>query len=170
VEIAKQMVLRKVRKDGESAIGCTTFATFFYSLRSDLSKYGSYSLHIHMFRYIHKHYLFSIILFIFVSKYSHKLTYIYSIWCKTNIFFILANICCKYSFWNEYSQNFKEMSHSREYSLAKFLHTSKYWLAYIRILAHFCFVLLQTIGSFWKYSLYFASKYVLWSEISKIFA
>jgi hypothetical protein len=42
VEIAKQMVLRKVRKM-ENQLGCAVFATFFYCFKANLSKYGSYS-------------------------------------------------------------------------------------------------------------------------------
>jgi len=39
-----------------SHLGCAVYATFFYSLRSE---YGSYSLHIRMFRYIRKHHFFA---------------------------------------------------------------------------------------------------------------
>jgi hypothetical protein len=37
----------------------TVFATFFIRFEANLSEYGSYSLHIRMFRYIRKHQLFA---------------------------------------------------------------------------------------------------------------
>jgi hypothetical protein len=41
-------------------VGCAVFATgFFMRFEANLSEYGSYSLHIRMFRYIRKHYLFA---------------------------------------------------------------------------------------------------------------
>ncbi len=59
---------------------------FFHSLRSKSKRiYGSYSLHIRMFRYIHKHHLFASFVFIFASKYSHRFAYKYSIWCKKHV-------------------------------------------------------------------------------------
>jgi hypothetical protein len=66
-----------------------------------------------------------------------------------------ANICLrffsswrifasKYSFRSEYSQQFKRISHSGEYLLAKYSHTSEYSLVNIRIpaiFAPYCFEL-----------------------------
>jgi hypothetical protein len=44
---------------------------FFIRFEANLIEYGSYSLHISMFRYIRKHTLFAS----FASKYSHRFTY-----------------------------------------------------------------------------------------------
>jgi hypothetical protein len=82
----------------------------------------------------------------------------------------------KYSLGSEYSQNFERISRS-----------SEYWLANIHIQVNIRLQIFATYGFklyrkgftrlrpqlifvFWKYSLHFASKYSLCSEINKIFA
>ncbi len=40
-------------------VGCAVFTTFFIRFQTNLSEYGSYSLHIRMFRYIRNHHLFA---------------------------------------------------------------------------------------------------------------
>jgi hypothetical protein len=85
---------------------------FFIRFESNLSEYGSYSLHIHMFRYIH------IIRLIFGSKYSQGLEYKYSISCKTN------TCCNKYSLQSEYLQS--------EYLLNIF----SYWQIFFKIFVY----------------------------------
>ncbi len=109
-------------------------------------EYGSYLLHICLCWYIRKHNLLAHSL-IFASKYSHKFTYEYSIWCKTNtcwskyslqskyllhIFSYWANICLKIFILKHIYAKLQEVSHS-----------SKKWLANICILANFCYILLQ---------------------------
>ncbi len=116
---------------------------------ANLSKYGSYSLHIHMFWYIRKHH--------FVTSFAvYSLQNIYRD-SHTNIQFdekihVTGNICfrvnirlrfshsgdfaSKYSFTSEYSQAsftfnrtfFCKYSHTSEYSLCKYLLTSEYSL------------------------------------------
>jgi hypothetical protein len=109
--------------------------------KANLSEYRSYSLHICMFRYIRKHILFASFasyslenirtnLHINIqsdakntccSEYSLQSEYSHKIFTYWQIF------ASKYSFRSEYLQNFMQISHSREYSLAN-----------IRIQANIC--------------------------------
>jgi hypothetical protein len=104
---------------------------FFIRFEANPSEYGSYSLHICMFRYIHKHHLFASF-----ASYSLQTVCTDS---HTNILFDAKKTCCSvyllqsehsrtilsywrifaslYSFRSEYSQNFQRISHSSEYSL-----------------------------------------------------
>ncbi len=110
-----------------------------------------------MFRYIRIHHIFASI----ASKYSHKFSYKYSIWCKINtcwsVIRFRANNCfnifsywrifpSKYLFWSKHSQNFKRNLHSSWYSLAN-----------IRIQANVCFQI-------FAYKRMFASQYLHQSE------
>jgi hypothetical protein len=129
-------------------IGWAIF-TFFNSLRSESKRIWILSLHIRMFRYIHKNYLFAS----FASKYSHIFAYKYSIWCKKYVlqwifaserifakdFLIMANICFKIFVQKRIFTKLR-ISHSSEY-----LHTGEYSFANIRIPANFRFVWLQII-------------------------
>jgi hypothetical protein len=77
------------------ALGCAVFATFFIHFEANLSKYGSCSLHIRMFRNIRKHHLFA-------SFASYSLQNICTD-SHTNIRFDAKNTCCsKYLLQNEY--------------------------------------------------------------------
>ncbi len=96
--------------------------------KANLSEYGSYLHHIHMFRYIWKHHLFASfpsysLQNIRTDSYTNirfdAKKYIWQrIFASEQIFpydfLLLANtvFASKYSFRSEYSQNFKQISHS----------------------------------------------------------
>jgi len=130
-----------------------------------------------MFRYICIHHLFASI----ASKYSHKFSYKYSIWCKTNtcwsVIRFRANICfnifsywrifaSKYLFWSKHSQNFKRNLHSNEYALTcKYSHTSECLLPNICIKANICFGIASNyIGKPFHRSLILGLKPVLFAS------
>ncbi len=118
----------------DSGSGCAVFATFFIRFEANLSEYGSYSLHIRMFRYIRKHHLFASF-----ASYSLQNTCTNS---HTNILFnakqmyflILANVSFKIFGLKQIFANIKRISHSSEYSLAN-----------ICVHANYRFVLFQMI-------------------------
>jgi hypothetical protein len=90
---------------------CAPFATFFNRFEANLSEYGSYSLHIRMFRYFRQHHLFASYSFQNIRKNSHA-----------NIhFLVLANICFK-------------IFVLKGIFASKYSHTSEYLLANICIL------------------------------------
>ncbi len=134
-----------------------------------------------MFWHIHKQHLFTL----FALKYSQKFKYKYLIisWCdaKQNMLKrifaseqIFASLfsnwqifTSKYLFWSEYSQNLAKFPLKGIFA-CKFLHTSKYSRCIASIFTSLRHQLI--FGSFWKYSLHFASNFSLWSEIKKLFA
>ncbi len=119
-------------------LGCAVFAPFLIRFETLQSKYGSYSLHIHMFQYIRRHHLFasfSSYSLQNIRKNSHtNIRFDAKLYMSQQIFF-RANILFTYSPNGEYSlQN--EFVHTREYShTSKYSHTSEYSLANIFILA-----------------------------------
>jgi hypothetical protein len=69
-ELDEEFILKKFNNDLRDGImgggagggerdlgGCAVFATFFIHFEANLSEYGSYSLHIRMFRYLRQHHL-----------------------------------------------------------------------------------------------------------------
>ncbi len=156
------MLLLELKQQG-MRIGCAVFTTFFICFKAKLSKFGSYS---HVLAYSQTPFIHIIRI-----KNSQKFTNKYLIWCKTN------------TCWSEYLLQSKyslQFSHTCEYSLqnicfevnihktwksfqlkwifaCKFLHTSKYLLCIASI---FTSLRPQLIfGSFWKYSLHYASTF-----------
>jgi hypothetical protein len=82
--------------NSDPLVGCAVFATFFIRFEANLSEYGSYSLHIRMFRYIRKQHFFA-------SFASYSLQNIRTD-SHTNIRFDAKNICCsEYSLQSKYS-------------------------------------------------------------------
>ncbi len=119
----------------------TRVQLFFISFKANPSEYGSYSLHIRMFRYIRKHRLFASFASYSLQNRrtdSHK----YSIWCKTNT-------CCS------------EYSLQSEYSLEHF-HTGEYLLQNIRLYANFTFkrIFAGKCSHTSEYLLHIASNYI----------
>ncbi len=95
---------------------------FSFASKRILSEYGSYSLQIRMFRYIHKNHLFAS----FASKYSHKFAiqifdlmqnntccgeFSFQSEYSLKIFCYWRKFASKYSFRSEYLLNFKRVSH-----------------------------------------------------------
>ncbi len=106
-----------------SDLGCAVFATFFYSLRSESKRIGSYSFRIRMFRYINKYHLFASVASYLLSniRTDSKKYMLQRIFTSGQIFAqdfrILSNICFKIFVRSEYYQTFKRISHSSEHSL-----------------------------------------------------
>ncbi len=119
---------------------------FFIRFEANLSEYGSYSVHIRMFLYIHKYQLFAS----FASYYLQNIRtdLLTNIWFDATEymlqwiftseqifawdFLILVNICNTF---NTFKRIFG----------CKYSHTSKYLFANIHIAVNICYVLLQII-------------------------
>ncbi len=88
-------------------LGCAVFATFFIRFKANLSKFGPYSLHIRLFRYICIHHLF--------ASFASYLLLIIQTDLHTNIRIHAKNTCCsEYSLQSEYRLR---LSHTGDYLL-----------------------------------------------------
>ena len=62
---------------------------FFIRFKANLSEYGSYSLHIRMFRYIRKHHLFALFAYIRFKIFASFRSEIFAYWPK-NFYLLLS--------------------------------------------------------------------------------
>ncbi len=130
---------------------------FFIHFEVNLSEYGSYSLHIHRFWYIHKQHLFASFslqtictnLYTNIQFHAKKKFILKQIFASerifTSYFLMLANICYKIFTLKQIFAKLQAIFTYKRMFACHYSHTSKYLLANIHILANICYILFQII-------------------------